>query len=525
MESRFQIGVAAWCLVVFVLAVVQPTCDGARLNVTEPLPVDTATLQWTTLAKGANGWWSSYPTGQRARPGANLVVAGVWDADEDMCSRPDDDPKCPWPRGFSWNQTDCTGACIRWVDQELGRNFRFSAYGYQFTTMDWFISILYGGMVILHVRRWRADPSKRPFPMFDPSFYPLIIPTLGYFILGASCIDPWSFFENFSAATFLGLYAPAYGMVLSTPVLMSTYILETFIYLNKKEVGTKRRVTRWLIIIFLAVGAFTTLGYLGYGIGLAHDFALDPDPNNKMAQQGDKMVWTMYGLTIVSGAGCAIMVTTTMSGHIAYAKKYIRSILRRLAAKSDMTDEEKKEERERILATSTALAQFVSIQYRMTVYGVGCVLIAFWCLATNLLRYAMSNEQGISDHIDFHYNNRYCEVSLGLLIYFTILAPGYQLTNPLKPYMWLFRRAVDVCMGRPEKQSLFNFYDGFQKINTASVITTTDGTSQTTNAASARSTTVSGDDEEMGTITPYETPRTSHNAPDSSVTHHHHSHA
>lgn len=387
------------------------------------------------------------------------------------------EPTCIWAQSPYYNETIGEWSCVRWVDAP-GLNFKWSTYAFGFATWDWVLAILFGAALIDHIRRYVTCKEKRSYrhPLIDPSMYAIIVPVIGYLMMGFSMIDPWAFFGNLTIAQFLYMYCLGYGLILATPSFYAIYSLHEYIALGRRNTILNRKFAWWATLLLFAICAFASIGYISFGLALAKSFEKNPDPNSKLALQGDNLVYTMYAIILVFSISTSIAFISVMRSHIRTTKQALKDQIYGLKgeagpqSKHDYSVRSSKQVdkatsrhiKEESTKAQAMISKYTSLIFRMSVFSAGTVILCVAFYLINLLRYKMSTDKGIPDHMDFHACNRIIECLFGHLILGTILWPAYNNTHPLSGYIWLVKK----IFGCESKRTLFKHMDHLGDTNT-----------------------------------------------------------
>jgi len=108
--------------------------------------------------------------------------------------------------------------------------------------------------------RWTpADRAKVLNPWIDPKVIGAWIMVVGFLLMGFSNIDPWAFFGTYAIGTFLYMYAPGYGMILTHPSFFCLAIINEITLMRRKSILIDRKIMQWVVGIMFLMVAFATL--------------------------------------------------------------------------------------------------------------------------------------------------------------------------------------------------------------------------------------------------------------------------
>jgi uncharacterized membrane protein YciS (DUF1049 family) len=301
--------------------------------------------------------------------------------------------------------------------------------------------------------RWTpADRAKVLNPWIDPKVIGAWIMVVGFLLMGFSNIDPWAFFGTYAIGTFLYMYAPGYGMILTHPSFFCLAIINEITLMRRKSILIDRKIMQWVVGIMFLMVAFATLGYIGFGLALAKSFQINPNPNSPLALKGDYLVYTLYGVIVVFSCVAVVLVCILMGEQVRTTRKALDDEIQRLNAKIQAVSEtrvlsnskaaktKRKEIRDleaektrSIRVAREKISKARSIRYRTIGACFGYIIVAITFLVINVERYRLSTEQGVDDHIDFHYTNRLCEIALGLITFLAFMEGAYDNAYILEP--------------------------------------------------------------------------------------------
>lgn len=223
--------------------------------------------------------------------------------------RSSEEETCKWGT-YSDVKPDGTPYCAFILDAFPGWRALWQSIGWITTFLQvlmfvWTLHDIYR----LHLAR-RQGLVKRFFT--NPLFHGQLVSAIGSILMAVAYIDGWGLQTWYSPRDYLGMYAPAYGLIGAHSCIIAIYIFDVLIWkVLRPDIrgGTGLVIGSWIGIGLVV--AYAAIGYPAFGWVLAGEF--EDNPSTKLGPIGNYLAYTMYGLimlvSLVAGVGSYITLT------------------------------------------------------------------------------------------------------------------------------------------------------------------------------------------------------------------------
>lgn len=136
---------------------------------------------------------------------------------------------------------------------------------------------------------------KIRFPLLNFMFLSCFFKFCAGVLMGVSYIDGWGFLGRLSVSSYLGMYAPAYGLIPFSVILLQAHYLDIYVRSRIGDMNPAKKTYCIMSIIYVTLGGlFSGPGYIIFGFVLRSAFL--KDPNTKLGPAGNNLVTTSYSI-------------------------------------------------------------------------------------------------------------------------------------------------------------------------------------------------------------------------------------
>lgn len=226
-------------------------------------------------------------------------------------------PSCQWPRTPVLNM-DENYTCVRLLNLSGGHEFKWRVHCILFPILFFIMALAYLHNIfrlfdIYMIDKVKPNPFSTPKPPHrDIKFYIFAGSFIGCILMGISNIDGWGLLGYLDRTTYLALYAPAYGVIGTFSVILtSVYLLEELVVSINQPYSIVSLIFMTLCILYGSVG------YVIYGWILAGK--MSKDPNTNFGRVGNILQYVSLSLSMLVLLFCIVPVLKSFHNRIATA--------------------------------------------------------------------------------------------------------------------------------------------------------------------------------------------------------------
>jgi hypothetical protein len=146
-------------------------------------------------------------------------------------------------------------------------------------------------------RYWKEQSRPVQHPWRDFRTWAMIVKCISSILMAVAYVDMWGFLGHWTVSEYLGMYAPAYGLIpLSTTLIQLNFVDRVYLQQRSSPASFTKSYSLVTLILVALTAVYALFGYTGFGLALRSAYL--KDPNTKLGITGNILSIVSYSLLI-----------------------------------------------------------------------------------------------------------------------------------------------------------------------------------------------------------------------------------